>query len=43
LHRRSCSRFRLQVATGDSDGALALLDRIIAKEPANHEALPGKG
>ena len=34
---------RLKVRAGDSDGAFALLDHIIAKEPANHEALQLKG
>jgi putative PEP-CTERM system TPR-repeat lipoprotein len=34
---------RLKVAAGDSDGALALLDRVIKGEPGNYEALQLKG
>ena len=34
---------RLKVAANDVDGALALLDRIIAKDPTNYEALQLKG
>jgi putative PEP-CTERM system TPR-repeat lipoprotein len=34
---------RMKAAANDVDGALASLDRILAKEPANYEALQVKG
>jgi cellulose synthase operon protein C len=34
---------RLKIAVNDVDGALALIDRVVAKDPANYEALQFKG